>query len=196
LADEHPKVSLVLAGSKRHLMERLVNGEGAPLYGMAQKLELGPIPNDVMTRFLCARAAAGGKLMDEVTATVAINEAGPVPNDIQRLAYEAFELADDVVDDAALAAGLEQAVAHEAPIYSEIFGARSPGQRRVLSILATGDHQHVYSSTFAKAAGLAGGNSVKKVIDSLVGDELVALRDQIWKITDPFFAAWLRLFPT
>lgn len=195
LADDHPGVCLVLAGSKRHLMERLVDGEGAPLYGMAQKVELGPIAGDVMARFLVARAAAGGKGMDEPTATTAINLAGPVPNDIQRLAYEAFELADSVLDDAALSAGLEQAVAHEAASYSEVFSARSPGQRRVLARLATADCEHVYSATFARTVGLAGGNSVKKAIDSLVADELVAVRDEVWQITDPFFAAWLRLDP-
>lgn len=195
LADNHPGVSLVLAGSKRHLMERLVNGEGAPLYGMAQKIELGPIPDNEMMRFLCTRAAVGGKLMDEPTATMAVDQAGPVPNDIQRLAYEAFQLADAVVDAAAVAAGLEQAVAHEAAIYSEIFAARSLGQQRVLARLAARGYQHVYSSTFARSVGLAGGNSVKKVMDSLVADELVALRDQSWQITDPFFAAWLRFDP-
>jgi hypothetical protein len=53
----------------------------------------------------------------------------------------------------------------------------------------------VYSATFARSVGLAGGNSVKKAMDSLVADELVALRDQTWQLTDPFFAAWLRLDP-
>ncbi|MGH9124667.1 MAG: AAA family ATPase [Acidimicrobiales bacterium] len=195
LADDHPAVSLVLAGSKRHLMERLVDAENAPLYGMAQKIELGPIPDDIMTHFLCARAAAGGKQMDETAAAAAIDRAGPVPNDIQRLAYEGYGLADRVVDDTALALGLDQAVAHEAAIYSEVFAARSPGQRRVLVRLATEDHQHVYSSSFARTVGLAGSNSVKKVIDSLVEDELVARRNESWQITDAFFAAWLRLDP-
>jgi len=37
LADEHPQVSLVLAGSRRHLMEELVLNTGAPLYNMAER---------------------------------------------------------------------------------------------------------------------------------------------------------------
>ncbi len=196
LADNHPAVCLVMAGSKRHLMERLVSGEGAPLYGMAQKLALGPIPSDVMTRFLCARAAAGGQLMTESTARVCVALAGPVPNDIQRLAYEAFEVADGMVDDLAIAAGLEQAVAHEAATYAEIFATRSPGQRRVLATLADGGRDQVFSSAFAHSVSLAGSNSVKKAIDSLVADELVAERDGRWQVTDPFFAAWLRHDPT
>src|SRR5262249_10354404 len=63
LADAHPGVALVVAGSRRHLMERLVTSEGAPLYGTAQKLALGPIPDDVMLAFIEARAESGGKPM-------------------------------------------------------------------------------------------------------------------------------------
>lgn len=196
LADKHPAVCLVMAGSKRHLMERLVSAEGAPLYGMAQKLALGPIPEHVMARFLCNRAVAGGKLMTEPTAGLTVGLAGPVPNDIQRLAYEAFEVADQMIDDGAVNAGLAQAVAHETATYAEMFASRAPGQRRVLAALAAGISHPLFSAAFAKSVGLAGANSVKKAIDSLDADELIANRDGRWQVADPFLAAWLRLDPT
>ena len=60
LADAHPRVSLVLAGSKRHLMEELVIHNQAPLFGMAQRLSLGPIPAHEMEAFLRQRAAGAG----------------------------------------------------------------------------------------------------------------------------------------
>src|SRR5581483_5043850 len=56
LADEHPQVSLVVAGSKKHLMERLVVSRDAPLYGMAEHFALDVVPADVMTAFLEQRA--------------------------------------------------------------------------------------------------------------------------------------------
>jgi len=56
LADEHPQVSLVLAGSRRHLMEELVLNTGAPLYNMAERIALGPIDPPTMEAFLVARA--------------------------------------------------------------------------------------------------------------------------------------------
>jgi len=43
LADEHPQVSLVLAGSRRHLMEELVLNTGAPLYNMPSASPSGPL---------------------------------------------------------------------------------------------------------------------------------------------------------
>lgn len=192
LADAHPRVSLVMAGSKQHLMERLVSVERAPLFGMAQKLVLGPIPDQLMARFLVARAVAGAKPMPAPTARLILALAGPVPNDIQRLAYEAFEVAGAAIDDNDVAVGLNQAVAHEAAAYAEMFATRALGQRRVLVALATGPSDQVFSAAFARAVGLAGSNSVKKVLDTLIGDELIARRDGRLEITDPFFAAWLR----
>jgi hypothetical protein len=192
LADAHPRVSLVVAGSRRHLMERLVTAEGAPLYGMAQKVALGPIPDEVMAAFLRERAAAGARPMGEEAARLTLALAGPVPNDIQHLAYEAFELAGRRIDGAAVLRGLDQAVAHEASGYAEVFAGRPPGQRRVLVALAAGLAQPVFSAAFARAVGLAGSNSVKRAVDALEADEIVTLRDGRPAVADPFFAAWLR----
>jgi hypothetical protein len=192
LADAHPRVSLVVAGSRRHLMERLVTAEGAPLYGMAQKVALGPIPGDVMAVFLRERAAAGAKPMGEEAARLILELAGPVPNDVQHLAYEAFELATRRIDPTAVIEGLDQAVAHEASGYAETFAARPPGQRRVLVALAACLAEPVFSAAFARAVHLAGSNSVKKAVDTLEADEIVTVRDGRPAVADPFFAAWLR----
>jgi hypothetical protein len=192
LADAHPKVCLVVAGSKRHLMDRLVTSEGAPLYGMAQKLALGPIPDDVMAAFLRSRSRAGGKPMSDDATQRIVQLAGPVPNEIQHLAYEAFEVAVRRIDNDAVTRGLEQAVAHEASTYAEVFAARPPGQRRVLVALAAGPTDPPYSARFARSVGLAGSNSVKKAVDALSADELVSDRDGHLVVSDPFFAAWLR----
>src|SRR5439155_20125912 len=159
LADAHPKVALVVAGSKGHLMERLVTSEGSPLYGMAQKLALGPIPDDVMGAFLETRARGAGKPLTPGTAVRVLDLAGPVPNDIQHLAYEAFEIAGRRIDADGLTRGLAQAVAHEASTSAEVFAARPPGQRRVLVALAVGSPDATYSAGCARAVGRAGPNS-------------------------------------
>lgn len=192
LADAHPNVSLVVAGSRRHLMERLVTSERAPLYGMAQKLALGPIPDEIMVPFLRHRAEAGGKAMADKTARLVVGLAGPVPNDIQHLAYESFEVAGRRIDTAAVTDGLDQAVAHEASTYAELFAARPPGQRRVLVALAAGPASLVFSAAFARSVALAGSNSVKRAVDALDEDELVARREGRPAVADPFFAAWLK----
>lgn len=86
-------------------MERLVLDEKAPLYGMAQRIGLGELPLTEVIAFLRARAGTGRKAMTEEAAELIVDTAGPVPNDIQHLAYEAYDAAADEVDIEALCDG-------------------------------------------------------------------------------------------
>jgi hypothetical protein len=194
LADQHPRVSLVLAGSKRHLMEELVIQDHAPLFGMAQRLSLGPIPDAEMAAFLRDRASAAGKPFDTETEADAylLANAGPVPNDIQHLAFEAYETAATHIDIAAIDRGMSQAVAHDSILYAENLARLSPGQGRVLARLAAGSVEEPYSARFAHSVGLASGSSVRKALQPLLQNEDVLDRDGRLVVADPFFAAWLR----
>jgi hypothetical protein len=192
LADEHPQVSLVLAGSKRHLMEELVLHQHAPLFGMAQRLALGPIPDAEMVAYLAGRAGTAGKPMDLETAAYIVQRAGPVPNDIQHLAYDAFEAAGEVVDQAAVDRAMAIAVGHDAMLYAESFGRLSPGQARVLVALAVAPPSEPYSSAFARRVGLASGSSVRKALQPLLDNEDIVERDGQLAVADPFYAEWLR----
>lgn len=192
LADEHPKVSLVLAGSRRHLMEQLVFTPTAALYNMAEPITLGPLPEEVMSAHLRARAEAGGKKMSEHVARLIVELAQPAPNDIQRLAYEAYDLAGAMIDESAARAGLASAVAHDGPAYAERYELLSQGQRRVLSALAQEPTQHPASAAFIARTAMANSSSVKKAIDALSAAALVLRRDGALAVADPFLAAWLR----
>ena len=192
LADEHPSVGLVLAGSRRHLMEELVVKTHAPLYGMAQRLSLGPIPGDAMVEYLCRRAGSAGKSLDADVAGELIAMAGPVPNDIQHLAFEAFEVAATRIDIDAVTLGLRRAVDHEAALYAESLLRLSPGQGRVLAALAAGAPDEPYGAAFARSVGLANASSVRKAIQPLLAQEDVVIVEGRLAVADPFFAAWLR----
>jgi hypothetical protein len=192
LADAHPHVSLVLAGSKRHLMEELVIHQQAPLFGMAQRLSLGPIPAAEMTAFLRQRAATAGKPLDDTAAAHLLDLAGPVPNDIQHLAFEAYEAAADRIDWPSVDLGLARAVDHDSALFAENLARLSPGQGRVLAAIAEASPLEPYSAAFARSAGLASGSSVRKALQPLLQNEDVIERDGRLAVADPFFAAWLR----
>lgn len=192
LADAYPRVSLVLAGSKRHLMEQLVVEQEAPLYGLAQRMALGPIPEGQMTAYLLERAAAGGKPLSEEAAGYLLELAGPVPNDIQHLAYDAFEAAGERVDTAAVDAGMAAAVAHDASLYADALGRLSIGQARVLAAVAGDPPAEPYSAAFSRTVGLANASSVRKALGPLLEEDVVVERGGRLVVADPFFGAWLR----
>ena len=192
LADAHPQVALVVAGSKKHLMDQLVAAPAAALYNMAERLALGPIAGDVMADYLQTRARSGGKRMTGEVAALIIERAGPVPNDIQRLAYEAHDVADQAIDRAAVDAGLARVVAHESETFAERFERLAPGQRRVLIALTEEPTAGPASAAFTARTGLANHSSVRKALTALEHDELVIRRAGHLQVADPFLAAWLR----
>jgi hypothetical protein len=192
LADQYPAIALVLAGSRRHLMEELVVAQRAPLYGMAQRLSLGPVAESDMIDYLCQRARRAGGRLDRDTAARIVAVAGPVPNDIQHLAFEAFEVSPAHIDAAAVAAGMTRATDHEAALYAEALTRLAPGQGRVLAALAENPPDEPYGAAFARRVGLANASSVRKAIGPLTDTEDVVLRAGRLVVADPFFAAWLR----
>jgi hypothetical protein len=130
--------------------------------------------------------------MNEVVARRIVELAGPVPNDIQRLAYESYDAALDRIDDLAVSTGLERAVAHEAATYAERYERLSPGQRRVVAAIADDPPSEPYGAEFVARSALANASSVRTSIQALEGDETVVRRNGRYVVADPFFAAWLR----
>ena len=192
LADSYPQVSLVVAGSRRHMMERLVHVHGAPLYGMTQPISLGPIDPDAMARYLVRRSAAGDKKMPPAIAGTIIGRIGPVPNDIQHLAYETFAVASGpIITDADVDTGLAQAISLAEATYSVTWHERPVVQRRVLSALAAQPTGEPFGGAFARRTGLAT-SSVQRAIEALVNDEWVADDGGLWHLTDPFLARWVQ----
>src|SRR5207244_6473547 len=54
-------VSLVMSGSRRHVMHELYAGPGAPLLGVGEMLTLDLVPEADMTDFLLERTRSGGQ---------------------------------------------------------------------------------------------------------------------------------------
>jgi hypothetical protein len=193
LGDRYPEVSLVMAGSQHHLMEALVLSRGAPLYNMAERMALGPIDQQVMAAYLLDRAAHGGKPMAVEAADRICDLAGPVPYDIQRLAYEVFDQAVSTIGPAEVEAGMTAVIQREDPNFTDRFARLPLGQRRLLWAIAMRRQvDRPYAAEFAREIGYAGPPGVRRAVEALSGDETVTLRGGSLVVADPFLAEWLR----
>ena len=193
LGDQHPKVSLILAGSRQHLMDALVLSRGAPLYNMAERLALGPIDERVMVRYLVDRARHGAKEMSEAAAERICELAGPVPYDIQRLAYEVFDRAGDRIANGDADDGMRGVIRREDPNFTDGFSRMSIRHRRVLVGIAVRRRvEQPYAAEFARDVGYAGPPGVRRAIEALSADETLSERQGALVVADPFFAEWLR----
>jgi len=191
MADELQRVSVVFAGSKLHVMERLAVGPGAPLLGMGERISLGPVPEAEMVAFLRGRADAAGKTMAEPVARSLYHAVDGIPNDVQRLAYEAFLLAGQHIDAATVELAIGRVVGHRAIDHEESFSRLAPVQQRVLLALARMPRAHIYGRQFLDDVQVANANAVTKALGVLEDLELVTRHGAEWVVADAFFRIWL-----
>ncbi|MCL2780647.1 MAG: hypothetical protein FWD74_04000 [Actinomycetia bacterium] len=192
LADQYPRVALVISGSDERMLSQLTQVAAGPLFGMMQPIHLGPIPVAEMSEFIQSRFLAGGKQINAELVDRVVETAGPTPNDIQHLAYEVFSNSDREVTAATVAAGLASAVEHAAASFADTLAQLSARQRRLLAALAASAAPRPSSASFVAGTGFANASGVRTALHRLVDLKLVALRDGVYVVADPFIRAWLR----
>ncbi len=191
LADQARGTSLVFAGSRLSVMERLTRGRGAPLLGMGETFNLEVVPEDDMSAHLAARAKRSGKRLTRADARELYRRAGGIPNDVQWLAHAAFEAAGDPIDGEAIEAGLASIIGRQAGFFAERYESLSPSQQRVVRELARSPREKVYAKAFLDAVLVANANAVTTALRALAEQELVRREGRQWRLASPFFRAWL-----
>jgi hypothetical protein len=191
LADQARGTSLVFAGSRLSVMERLTRGRGAPLLGMGETFNLEVVPEDEMSAHLVARAKRGGKRLSRADARWLYRRADGIPNDVQWLAHAAYEAAADTIDAEAVDAGLESIIRRQAGFFAERYESLAPSQQRIVRELARSPREKVYAKAFLDAVMVANANAVTTALRALAEQEIVRREGRQWRLASPFFRAWL-----
>jgi hypothetical protein len=191
LADQARGTSLVFAGSRLSVMERLTRGRGAPLLGMGETFNLEVVPEDEMSAHLVARAKRGGKRLTRADARWLYRRADGIPNDVQWLAHAAYEAAADNIDAEAVDAGLESIIRRQAGFFAERYESLAPSQQRIVRELARSPREKVYAKAFLDAVMVANANAVTTALRALAEQEIVRREGRQWRLASPFFRAWL-----
>jgi hypothetical protein len=184
-------VSLVLAGSRRHVMHELHTGPGAPLLGVGEILTLDLVPEADMVAFLRHRSAGAGKEMTEDAARTLYDRARGVPAYVQRLAYEAFESEANAINEIAVERAVATVLKRERQYFEVMYEDLAPNQKSLMRALAVEPARSITSREFLDRAGLRADSSAQRALQSLEGSEKVELGPEGWQVTDPLFALWL-----
>jgi uncharacterized protein len=192
-ADRLTGASLVLSGSHMTAMEKLTRERGAPLQGMGELLVVGSIPRREMDAHLQRRARAGGKRLTRDAADSIHLLGGDVPNDLQWLAYAAYEAAGAAaeIEKESVERGFEAIVQRQSSSFAERFEMLAPSQQRVLKALAAASTAKLYTGAFLATIQVANANAVRKAVGVLVDAELVRRREGVHEVASPFMRAWL-----
>lgn len=192
LVDDLPGVSLVFAGSKRHIMERMVTDpENGALFNVGAKLYLGKIAREDFVPYLLVRSSDGQKPMTEAAANRIYDLAMGVPNDIQLVAFWAFAMADSRIDELIVDQAVSAAVNDQREEFSAVFDGLNLVQQRLLKLLARGP----VGAVTGRAVQAALSTSHRGAQDAARGLERAQLAERsgrTWTISNGLLAEWLR----
>jgi len=188
-------VSLVLSGSRRHVMHDLYAGPGAPLLGVGELMALDLIARSELTAFLTERTAAAGKSMLPGAADLLYDFARGVPAYVQRLAYEAFDQARGEIDEAVARTSVAMVLRRERQFFEVIYEDLKATQRSLVRTLALHPSSNTASRDFLDRAGIRAASSVQTALKALEQSEKIELGPRGWQVTDPLFALWLAGHP-
>jgi hypothetical protein len=192
LTDDVPRVSLVLAGSKRHLLEAMTNHpDSSPLYNVGIKVYLSKIERDVFVAYLMERAEDSGKSLPPAVAGRIYDITSGVPNDVQQLAYFSWEAAKRVIDDAAVDSALPLAVGDHQGEFVATFEALSLTQQRLLKLVARGDQIDNWGAKAVQRELDVTQNAARAAGAALEKQDLVMRRDERWVIASGLMREWL-----
>ncbi len=190
MVDELEDASLVFAGSKLHLMEQLSHGSGAPLLQVGTKISLAPIAKELMVKFLVERARSEGKEL--LASELIFDLTRGIPNDVQQLAFWAFEEPGYSIDEDAVRQALDRLVSLQAEDFAGSFEKLAPSQQRLLEVLANGAVKDVYSKRVMDRIEVANANAVRTALRRLREVEMVDQGPSGWRVANAFFERWLQ----
>ncbi len=195
MTDELRSVSLVFAGSKRHLMRQMAYDErhGA-LFNVGAVHEMEVIPRASFVRFLVERAEGGGKSLSEAMAERIYDIAAGVPHDVQLVAYFAFEAAARAIDEEAFRLALVSAVGDQKSAFRAAFDRirRAGSQQRLLKLIAREGRLQNPQSKGVLAQLKVTAQASDKAVEALLQEDLIERdRDDGLRIVRGLFREWL-----
>ncbi len=193
MVDELSEVSLVFAGSRRHLMERMADDpDHGALYNVGAKHYLGKIHAADFVAYLVARATAAGATLGLAGAERIFTIAAGVPNDVQLVAFFAFEQADDggVIDDAAIDRALRVAVGDQKDEFEQIFSRLAKSQQLLLKRIARGGVESFTNQSVLLELGVSH-TAAARAGEVLVREDLIIREEKAWTLASGLFREWL-----
>jgi uncharacterized protein len=188
-----PEIAHVYLGSKQHIMERIFNDANEPFWRSAKSIELGPIPASPFADFIAERFRIDGREVEPGVVAELLTRTGGHPYATQELCYFLWEQTapGETAAGADLVSALGAVLRSEHAHFSLLWDGASAVQKQVLRGLAR-EPGHPFMAAYRRRHGLPATTNVQKALRALVQREVVSGKAGAYRITEPFFAEWLR----
>ena len=197
----HDHVGYVFAGSKTRMLAEMTGDEGRPFYRLGARLFVGPVPRDDFRPFVRAGFEDAGFDIEDAAVEAVLDLAEDVPYNVQRLARDVWAEAradGTAVTAERVRATLEQLARRDDPFYTQTWNGLSATQKKALLAVAAEGGTGLYASAVVRAYDLASPSTMRTAVKALVKAGVAREQETQgavrYRLEDPFFAAWLRLF--
>jgi len=192
VCDDLPRVSIVFAGSRRHMMERLFSGTGATLKNVAETLSLEVIPPKDMVPFLIERMKACDRELTEPSARLIYRLMRGIPHFVQMLGVAVYDQDQSISDEDTVRQAVVEMLTRQRADLASRYESLTLNQRKLVRLLAKGPVRDLFSQQSLMRASLAKASATRSR-DILAESEYIEFDGAAgWRVSDPLLELWLR----
>ncbi len=185
----------IFAGSEKHMLGLMFDNRSRPFYKSADNMTLEAIPRDIYIEFICQQFSEKGRqIQPEVAGTVYDMFEGHTYY-VQKTMNEAFsntELGEECTLDMVMHS-LQDVLDGNGSLYKEHLSKITLRQKTLLyAIAAEGWASQITSAAFIKQHNLSSASSVQAASKKLLEEELVVEESKRYRLSDRFFAMWIK----
>ena len=193
IIQQQDRIAFAFLGSRMHLLQDIFINEKRPFYHSAKLIELGPIAQEELTKFIKTRFKKIGVSISEELALRIANKVEGHPDYAQRLCSHIFDsLESNNVSEEIVEAGVLRMLVSLTPSLSGIFEELPIRESQVMTLLAEHGPIATFSSKMLYKYDM-GMPSLHKALSSLIRKDLISKgQDKKYFIIDNFLAEWIR----
>ena len=151
---------------------------------------LRPLPGKELVSFLVDRFKEGGKSCPIRVAEKISEKVSQYPYYAQALAYNIFEISEDIVSEDDIHTGFNNMMASERYGYEAVVQGLTGPQISLLKALAIDPVSKILSTEYMNRHRLSAGG-IQYARNKLEKLDLIEKHNNVWKIVDPVFGCWL-----
>lgn len=191
---QHLDAPCFFAGSARESFRGVFMSEASPFFESARLLEIAPIPQEDLRKFLRDQFARGGRRVTPEAVDLLLTVGGESPNDVQHLAHETWNVGDaGVIGAVEIHAALAKILADLAPMGDAWLERLTKRQTRALLAVALFDHLPATSEEFLRFAGIRNPGGLSGALRPCMKghDPIVEKVGKAYRVRSRYLRVWL-----
>lgn len=186
------ETSVILLGSKKHILREIFHDESRPFYGFGVDVELGKIARSLWLPYMRERFKTSQLTIEEEGMNDICNWMRDVPNSIQELCqWLVLSGVSGLLTPQRIERGLADLIENKSSRFLERMANFSAKEKKVLITIARQEPVHLISSTKFLQATKVSATATKAIIHRLTDQGVLDSSEEGYLVTDPIFKLFL-----